>query len=63
VSHPPGLVIWDVDGTLVSGDLRFLRRAIARAYQLKESAVVFGAYAGTTDEYIAIQSAVLSGIT
>jgi phosphoglycolate phosphatase len=60
-----GLIVWDVDGTLVPGDLRFLRRAVARAYRLEEAVVEFGppaTYAGTTDDYIARQAAILSGV-
>lgn len=30
----PGLVIWDIDGTLIPADLRWLRRAIVRTYSL-----------------------------
>jgi hypothetical protein len=28
-SAPAGLVVWDVDGTLIPADLRWLRRAVA----------------------------------
>jgi hypothetical protein len=36
-----GLVVWDLDGTLIPADLRWLRRAVARTYELSEGAVVF----------------------
>lgn len=59
-----GLVIWDVDGTLIPADLRWLRRAIARTYQLAEGHVVFPSNRvhGYTDESITIDAAVCSGI-
>lgn len=59
-----GLVVWDVDGTLIPADLRWLRRAIARTYGLHESAVVFPEQRvhGYTDEPIAIDTAVCSGV-
>jgi phosphoglycolate phosphatase len=60
-----GLVVWDVDGTLIPADLRWLRRAVARTYGLEESAVVFPEQRvhGYTDEPIAIDTAVCSGVT
>ncbi|WP_204012880.1 HAD family hydrolase [Virgisporangium aurantiacum] len=59
-----GLIVWDVDGTLIPADLRWLRRAIARTYQLPESAVVFPPQRvhGYTDESIVIDTAVASGV-
>ncbi|MFG1918144.1 HAD family hydrolase [Micromonospora sp. NPDC048898] len=59
-----GLVIWDVDGTLIPADLRWLRRAIARAYGMAESEVVFPdkKVHGYTDESIAIDTAISSGV-
>lgn len=59
-----GLVIWDVDGTLIPADLRWLRRAIARAYGIPEFAVVFPDQKvhGYTDESIAIDTAIASGV-
>ncbi|WP_203933940.1 HAD family hydrolase [Virgisporangium ochraceum] len=60
-----GLIVWDVDGTLIPADLRWLRRAIARTYEIAESDVVFpsGRVHGYTDESIVIDAAVLSGIS
>jgi phosphoglycolate phosphatase-like HAD superfamily hydrolase len=57
-------VVWDVDGTLVPADLRWLRRAVARTYQLTEDAVVFPTQRvhGYTDESIAVDTAVASGV-
>lgn len=59
-----GLVIWDIDGTLIPADLRWLRRAISRAYGITESAVIFPdkKVHGYTDEPIAIDTAIASGI-
>jgi phosphoglycolate phosphatase-like HAD superfamily hydrolase len=59
-----GLVIWDVDGTLIPADLRWLRRAISRAYGVAESEVVFPdkKVHGYTDESIAIDTAIASGV-
>jgi len=59
-----GLVVWDVDGTLIPADLRWLRRAIARTYLIDEEAVVFPASKvhGYTDESIVIDTAISSGI-
>ncbi|MFC8525657.1 HAD family hydrolase [Nocardia sp. NPDC057227] len=59
-----GLVVWDVDGTLIPADLRWLRRAVARTYHLDESAVVFPASRvhGYTDESIVIDTAIASGV-
>jgi phosphoglycolate phosphatase len=59
-----GLIVWDVDGTLIPADLRWLRRAIARAYGIHESEVVFPdkKVHGYTDESIAIDTAIASGI-
>jgi phosphoglycolate phosphatase len=58
------LVVWDVDGTLIPADLRWLRRAIARTYELAESAVVFpeAKVHGYTDESIVIDTAIGSGV-
>lgn len=60
-----GLVIWDVDGTLIPADLRWLRRAIGQSYGLAEEAVVFPETKvhGYTDESIVIDTAVASGIS
>jgi phosphoglycolate phosphatase-like HAD superfamily hydrolase len=59
-----GLVVWDVDGTLIPADLRWLRRAIARTYRLPETAVVFpvAKVHGYTDDSIVIDTAVYSGV-
>ncbi|MFI7659676.1 HAD family hydrolase [Micromonospora parva] len=59
-----GLVIWDVDGTLIPADLRWLTRAIARAYGLAQSAVNFPdkKVHGYTDESIAVDTAIASGV-
>ncbi|BCY11064.1 HAD family hydrolase [Actinoplanes sp. L3-i22] len=59
-----GLVVWDVDGTLIPADLRWLRRAIARTYGLAEDAVRFPdkKVHGYTDESIVIDSAIASGV-
>ncbi|MBB5110524.1 phosphoglycolate phosphatase-like HAD superfamily hydrolase [Micromonospora echinospora] len=59
-----GLVIWDVDGTLIPADLRWLTRAIARAYGIAESEVVFPdkKVHGYTDESIAVDAAIASGV-
>ncbi|MEU7925132.1 HAD family hydrolase [Micromonospora sp. NPDC049107] len=59
-----GLVIWDVDGTLIPADLRWLTRAISRAYGMAESEVVFPdkKVHGYTDESIAIDTAITSGV-
>jgi phosphoglycolate phosphatase-like HAD superfamily hydrolase len=64
-NEPVGLVVWDVDGTLIRADLRWLRRAVARTYQLAEDSVVFPAKRvhGYTDESIVVDTAVCSGIT
>jgi phosphoglycolate phosphatase-like HAD superfamily hydrolase len=61
----PGLVIWDIDGTLIPADLRWLRRAITRTYALAEPDVVFPAARvhGFTDESIVVETAVTSGIS
>ncbi|AYF78892.1 HAD family hydrolase [Nocardia yunnanensis] len=60
-----GLVVWDVDGTLIPADLRWLRRAIARTYTLPEAAVTFPSARvhGYTDESIVVDTAVTSGIS
>lgn len=59
-----GLVVWDVDGTLIPADLRWLRRAISRAYGIAEMDVVFPGKKvhGYTDESIAIDTAIASGV-
>ncbi len=59
-----GLVVWDVDGTLIPADLRWLRRAVARTYGLAEASVVFpkARVHGYTDESIVVDTAVASGI-
>ncbi|WP_231956951.1 MULTISPECIES: HAD family hydrolase [unclassified Actinoplanes] len=58
-------MVWDIDGTLIPADLRWLRRAIARAYGLAEAEVRFPAKKvhGYTDESIAIDTAIASGVT
>jgi phosphoglycolate phosphatase-like HAD superfamily hydrolase len=63
-SADAGLVVWDVDGTLIPADLRWLRRAVARTFQLAEPAVVFPSAKvhGYTDESIVIDTAVCSGV-
>ncbi|MFF2085418.1 HAD family hydrolase [Nocardia sp. NPDC058176] len=60
-----GLVVWDVDGTLIPADLRWLRRAVASTYNIEESAVVFPAARihGYTDESIVVDTAIASGVT
>jgi phosphoglycolate phosphatase-like HAD superfamily hydrolase len=59
-----GVVVWDVDGTLIPADLRWLRRAISRTYDLAEDAVRFPdkRIHGYTDESIVIDSAIASGV-
>ncbi|MFI5779280.1 HAD family hydrolase [Nocardia sp. NPDC051570] len=59
-----GLVVWDVDGTLIPADLRWLRRAVARTYELREVDVVFPAARvhGYTDESIVADTAIASGV-
>ncbi len=59
-----GLVVWDVDGTLIPADLRWLRRAITRTYGLVESAVTFpeARVHGYTDESIVLDTAACSGV-
>ncbi|MEV2218478.1 haloacid dehalogenase-like hydrolase [Nocardia vinacea] len=59
-----GLVIWDVDGTLIPADLRWLRRAVARTYAIQEVDVVFPAARvhGYTDESIVVDTAISSGV-
>nr|WP_280222059.1 haloacid dehalogenase-like hydrolase [Nocardia neocaledoniensis] len=53
-----------MDGTLIPADLRWLRRAVARTYDIEESAVVFPAARihGYTDESIVVDTAVASGV-
>ncbi|WP_436531234.1 HAD family hydrolase [Actinoplanes sp. HUAS TT8] len=60
-----GLVVWDVDGTLIPADLRWLRRAISRTYRLDEAAVVFPGQKvhGYTDESIVVDTALASGVS
>ena len=57
-------MVWDVDGTLLPADLRWLRRSIARTYGIEESAVTFPEKKvhGYTDESIVVDTAVASGI-
>ncbi|GAB2710517.1 hypothetical protein [Nocardia thraciensis] len=59
-----GLVVWDVDGTLIPADLRWLRRAVASTYGLEEGAVVFpkARVHGYTDESIVVDTAIASGV-
>lgn len=59
-----GLIVWDVDGTLIPADLRLLRRAIARTYRIPEADVVFpkSRVHGYTDESIVIDAALASGV-
>jgi phosphoglycolate phosphatase len=59
-----GLVVWDVDGTLIPADLRWLRRSIARTYGIDEAAVIFPEKKvhGYTDESIVIDIAITSGV-
>lgn len=58
------LVVWDVDGTLIPADLRWLRRAIARTYEIPMGDVVFPSKRvhGYTDESIVVDAAISSGI-
>ncbi len=65
VEAQAGLIVWDVDGTLIPADLRWLRRAVARTYDIEESAVVFptSRVHGYTDESIVVDTAIASGIT
>ncbi len=60
-----GLVVWDVDGTLIPADLRWLRRAVARTYDIDESAVTFPKKKvhGYTDESIVVDTATESGVS
>lgn len=62
--HDAGLVVRDVDGTLLPADLRWLRRSVARTYGIDETAVVFPEKKvhGYTDESIVIDTAIASGI-
>jgi phosphoglycolate phosphatase-like HAD superfamily hydrolase len=57
-------VVWDVDGTLIPADLRWLRRAIGETFGIDESAVVFprSKVHGYTDESIVVDTAIESGI-
>lgn len=57
-------MVWDVDGTLIPADLRWLRRSIARTYGIDEAAVTFPEKKvhGYTDESIVIDTAIASGI-
>ncbi|WP_084161543.1 HAD family hydrolase [Nocardia sp. BMG51109] len=59
-----GLVVWDVDGTLIPADLRWLRRAVARTYGLEEESIVFpkARVHGYTDESIVVDTAMASGV-
>ena len=59
-----GLVVWDVDGTLIPADLRWLRRAIARTYGLEDESIVFprARVHGYTDESIVVDTAIASGV-
>ncbi|MGH7883040.1 MAG: HAD family hydrolase [Candidatus Dormibacteraceae bacterium] len=59
-----GLVVWDVDGTLVPSDVRWVQRAIAATYQLPEDGVKFDPKRvhGYTDEPIVIETAINSGV-
>ncbi|MEV4706765.1 HAD family hydrolase [Actinoplanes sp. NPDC049316] len=59
-----GLVVWDVDGTLMPADLRWLRRSIARTYGIDEAHVTFPEKKvhGYTDESIVIDTAIASGV-
>ena len=60
-----GVVVWDVDGTLIPADLRWLRRSIAQTYRLAESAVTFPEKKvhGYTDESIVVDTAIASGVS
>ncbi|GAB1688758.1 HAD family hydrolase [Krasilnikovia sp. M28-CT-15] len=60
-----GLVVWDVDGTLIPADLRWLRRSIAQTFGLAEAAIVFPETKvhGYTDESIVIDTAIASGVS
>lgn len=60
-----GLVVWDVDGTLIPADLRWLRRAVARTYAIQEGEIVFptARVHGYTDESIVVDTAVASGVS
>src|SRR5689334_174194 len=59
-----GLVVWDIDGTLIPADLRWLRRSIAKTYDLVESDVIFpeSEVHGYTDESIVLDTAIHSGV-
>ena len=59
-----GLIVWDVDGTLIPADLRWLRRSISRTYQLPENDIVFPSARvhGYTDESIVVDTAICSGV-
>ncbi|WP_324192963.1 HAD family hydrolase [Nocardia transvalensis] len=65
VERRAGLVIWDVDGTLIPADLRWLRRAVARTYGLQEEDVLFPSKRvhGYTDESIVVDTAIASGLS
>ncbi|MEV6494124.1 haloacid dehalogenase-like hydrolase [Actinoplanes sp. NPDC051633] len=53
-----------MDGTLIPADLRWLRRAIAKTYDLEQGAVTFPAKKvhGYTDESIVVDAALASGV-
>ncbi|GAA1883866.1 HAD hydrolase-like protein [Asanoa iriomotensis] len=57
-------MVWDVDGTLMPADLRWLRRSIARTYGIDEAQVTFPEKKvhGYTDESIVIDTAIASGV-
>ena len=59
-----GVIVWDLDGTLIPADLRWLRRAIARTYGIDEPDVRFPdkKVHGYTDESIVVDTAINSGI-
>ncbi|OJF11215.1 HAD family hydrolase [Couchioplanes caeruleus] len=59
-----GVVVWDVDGTLIPADLRWLRRSIARTFEIAEASITFPATKvhGYTDESIVVDTAIASGI-
>jgi phosphoglycolate phosphatase len=59
-----GVVVWDVDGTLIPADLRWLRRGVARTYGVPDARVVFPSdrVHGYTDQSIVVDTAIASGV-
>ena len=46
----PGIVVWDIDRTLIPADLRWLRRAIARTNEVAQASFrIHGGYGYSTE--------------